>query len=162
MSTFGDDYDCLALPYFTVLKEMNESSRMKHHCSYLVNALTHVVFPWISGRWTFGNEYEISASSNACHQCEPSAVSTHNLYDERPRVRECGGVDVINGFADSVKSCRSTNCQIGHAHVIVDRPDKASDLEMRVSFSLRLCDSTCFKLTTQYKCYTSMKEGNTP
>jgi hypothetical protein len=58
-----------------------------------------------------------------------------------------GGVDVVNGFTNSLKGGGCTNSQIRQAHIIVDGADKADDFEMSVLLGL-LVRNQCYKTKT--------------
>ena len=59
-------------------------------------------------------------------------MPAHNLEHKGSRVRGCGRVDVIDRFTDSVQRSRSADCEIGHAHVIVDGSDEPDDAKVTV------------------------------
>ena len=57
-------------------------------------------------------------------------MSAHYLKYERSLVRGGGRVDAVDGLADSMQRGRSANRQVGHGHIVIDRPDKTDDLEV--------------------------------
>ena len=57
-------------------------------------------------------------------------MSAHYLKYERSLVRGGGRVDAVDGLADSMQRGRSANRQVGHGHIVIDRPDETDDLEM--------------------------------
>lgn len=70
-------------------------------------------------------------------------MPAHDLQHERPRVRDGGGVDVINRLADPVQRRRRTDGQVRHGHVVVDRPDEPDDAEVRVLLGFFGGDLSC-------------------
>jgi hypothetical protein len=70
-------------------------------------------------------------------------MPAHHLKHERSLVRSGGGVDAIDGLADSMQCGRSTNRQVGHGHIVVDRPDESDDLEVPMLDGLSVGDSSC-------------------
>ena len=57
-------------------------------------------------------------------------MSAHYLKYERSLVRGGGRVDAVDGLADSMQRGRSANRQVGHGHIVIDRPDETDDLEV--------------------------------
>jgi hypothetical protein len=53
-------------------------------------------------------------------------------------MRRGGGVDVVDGFADTMKGRRCPNCEIGHGHVVVNGTHKADNLEVAMVSRLLL------------------------
>lgn len=70
-------------------------------------------------------------------------MPTHYFEHERSLVGSSSGIDTINGLANSVQRGRSTNRQVGHGHVVIDRSDKPDDLEVPMLDSLGLRDFSC-------------------
>ena len=67
-------------------------------------------------------------------------MSAHYLKHERSLVRGGGGVDAVDGFADSMQRGRSANRQVGHGHIVIDRPDETDDLEVPMLGGLSVRD----------------------
>ena len=78
------------------------------------------------------------------HQSQPAAMSAHDLEHERSLVGSGSRVDTINSFADSMQRGWSTNSQIGHGHVVIDRPDESHDLKVPMQYGLGLRDFSCW------------------
>lgn len=70
-------------------------------------------------------------------------MSTHDLEHKRSLVGSSSGINTIDGFADSMQRGRSTNCQVGHGHVVVDRPDESDDFKVPMLYCLSFCDFSC-------------------
>ena len=70
-------------------------------------------------------------------------MPAHHLKHERSLVGSGGGVNTINGLTDSVQRGRSANSQVGHGHVVIDRPDKSDDLEMPMLDGLSVRNFSC-------------------
>jgi len=70
-------------------------------------------------------------------------MSTHHLKHKRSLVGSSGGVDTIDGLAYSVQGGRGANCQVGHGHIVIDRPDKSDDLEVPVLDGLSVRYFSC-------------------
>ena len=77
------------------------------------------------------------------HQSQPAAMSTHHLEHERSLVGGSGGVDTIDGLANSVQRGRSANRQVGHGHVVIDGPDESDYFEVPMLDSLSFRDFPC-------------------
>jgi hypothetical protein len=56
---------------------------------------------------------------DATHQRQPSTMSPHNFKHECARVRDSGGMDVVDSLADSVHGSWGADSQIGHGHIII-------------------------------------------
>jgi hypothetical protein len=133
----GDNHNALPLANKTVVLEN----------------VAHLRRPIIGRRRLLGNEKEVGTGSNRSHECEPSTVATHDLDNERTRVRRGSGGDGVDGLADTVKSSNGTDGQVRHRHVIatllahqfatkhsLDRSDKTDNVEVAVSLELLLAD----------------------
>lgn len=70
-------------------------------------------------------------------------MSAHHLQHERPLVGSGRGIDTVYGFADPMQRGGSTNRQIGHGHIVVDRPDESDDFEMAMFINLSFRDLSC-------------------
>ena len=70
-------------------------------------------------------------------------MSTHHLKHKRSLVGSSGGIDTIDGFANSVQRSRSADCQVGHGHIVIDRPDKSDDFEVPMLDGLDVRDFSC-------------------
>lgn len=57
---------------------------------------------------------------NTGHQSQPAAIAPHDFDHEGARVTVCGGVDIVDRFADALKRGRRANRQICQGHVVVD------------------------------------------
>jgi hypothetical protein len=68
-------------------------------------------------------------------------MSPHDFEHERARVRDSGGVDVVDGFADSVQRSRRTDREIGHGHVVIYRPYEPHDPEVTMALNLFIRDA---------------------
>jgi hypothetical protein len=69
-------------------------------------------------------------------------VTAHDFEHESPGVRACSGADIVDGLADTVKSRRCADSQIGHGHIIVNRADQTSDPQMSIEIEVLLCNQT--------------------
>jgi hypothetical protein len=49
---------------------------------------------------------------------------------------ECGRIDIINSFTDTVQSCWGSDSEIGHGHIIVDRANQAYNFKVRMGLGL--------------------------
>ena len=67
-------------------------------------------------------------------------MPTHDLENECTGMTEGSRIDVVNGFADTLESCRSANSQVGHGHVVINGTDEADNLEVCVLARLLLSD----------------------
>jgi len=74
------------------------------------------------------------------HQSQPTTMSTHHLKYKRSLVGSSGGVDTIDGFADSVQGGWSANGQVSHGHIVIDRTDESDDLEVPMLDGLSVRD----------------------
>jgi hypothetical protein len=77
---------------------------------------------------------------NSCKKCEPTAMTTHNFDNKCTRVRICGGVDIINRFANAMQRRRCANSQVREGHVVVDGPNEADDLQVSMGASFLRSD----------------------
>jgi len=77
---------------------------------------------------------------NASHQSKPPAVAPHNLDNESAGVAISCRINVVDSLANTLQSCGCSDGQISHAHVVVDRADKADDLEVCMGFQLLFGD----------------------
>ena len=70
-------------------------------------------------------------------------MSTHHLKHERSLVGSGSRIDAINGFADPMQRGRSTDCHVGHGHIVIDRPDESDYLEVPMLSGLSVRDFSC-------------------
>lgn len=69
---------------------------------------------------------------DTCEECEPATMPAHDLDDKRAGVRERGRLDVVDGFANTVKGGRRADGHVCHRHIVVYGADETDDLEMSV------------------------------
>jgi len=110
--------------------------------TYSLEHLTHLILPLVTLGRLFGDENVIGSgavqhgiampisyhlnptrdppphSRNTCQQGQPTTMPSHDLDDERSRMRTRGGRDRVDGLANPVKGGQTTNGQIGHGHVV--------------------------------------------
>jgi hypothetical protein len=151
-----------SLCYRMPCEKATERRRIYHGETHAANGFTHLRLPLSGFSWSFGDENKICSSSNmmgvisnneianrslnlrdASHQSQPTTMPTHHLKDERSLVGSGRGIYAINCLADSMQSRRSTNRQVGHGHVVIDRPDESNYLEVSMLDGLSLCDLSC-------------------
>ena len=70
-------------------------------------------------------------------------MPAHHLEDKGSLVGSGGGINTIDGLADSVQRGRSTNRQVGHGHIVIDRPNESDDFEVAMLDGLSLRDLSC-------------------
>ena len=70
-------------------------------------------------------------------------MSAHYLKYERSLVRGGGRVDAVDGLADSMQRGRSANRQVGHGHIVIDRPNESDNFEVAMLDDLSLGDLSC-------------------
>lgn len=74
-----------------------------------MDGIAHSVFPTSpaasilvgGGRRRFGDKDEVGTTSNTCEKREPPAVAAHDFKHKCTRMREGGGVNIIDGLANS-------------------------------------------------------------
>lgn len=165
MSSFRDNHNGFSLSDVPVLFELDEKGEetecVHYNETHTSDGFTHLLLPLACFRWSFGNKNEIRSSPvgmrwlvilivesfpnlrHTSHQSQPTAVSAHDLEHERSLVGSGSGVDTIDSFADSMQRGRSTNRQIGHGHVVIDRPDESNDFKVPMQYGLGLRDFSC-------------------
>ena len=84
-----------------------------------------------------------STIPDASHERKPTTVPPHDLQNERAGMRVRGGVDVVDTFANAVKSGRRTDSKVGHGHVVINGTDETDNLQMSVVVRLLLGDLAC-------------------
>lgn len=102
------------------------------------------------------DEDEVCASSDTSEKSKPTAVSAHDLDDERARVGRSSGGDGVDRLADAVESSDGTNGQISACHVVaeelndayqtghlLDGANKTDNVENLVVVGLLLGDAIC-------------------
>ena len=85
---------------------------------YLGDDFAHLALPVLVWR-TLRNKNEICPRANTSHQCEPAAMSTHDLDHESPLVGECCRIDVVHGLTNPAQRRVAANCSIGVGKVVV-------------------------------------------
>lgn len=109
----------------------------KRTAAYAFDEVAHSIPPVALIR-LFWNEYKVGTGSNARHQGEPSAVTTHDLDDEGAGVGRGGGFDIVNHLADAVNGRVAADGDVGTGHVVVDGADETDDVEVLVGGDLLL------------------------
>jgi hypothetical protein len=109
VSSLSDDDDRLTLALVTVLSEEKRELRTdkekggeRRETNTLENA-AHRSLPVLSRRRALRDEHVVGAGRNGGHEGEPTAVTTHDLDNERARVGRGGGRDGVDSFADAVE-----------------------------------------------------------
>lgn len=92
---------------------------------------THFLLPVVVSR-PLRDEDKIGASGNASHQRQPAAMPAHDLNYKGPRVRRCGGLNVVNHLADAGQGRVAANGGISARQVIVDGTHEANNIKMLV------------------------------
>lgn len=131
--------------------------------THTADCLTHLCLPFSSFGWPLGDEDEIGPSPSmrrirnpeknrrgysldvryTSHQSQPTAIPTHYFEHKRSLVGGSRGVYAIDCLTDSVQRGRGTNRQIGHGHIVVDRPDEPNNLEVAMLGKLSFRNLAC-------------------
>jgi len=65
----------------------------------------------------------------------------HDFEHECSRVRDSGGMYVVDSFADPVQCGRRADCEIGHGHVVIYRSDESHNPEVPMARNLFIRDA---------------------
>ena len=70
-------------------------------------------------------------------------MSSHDLDDKRPLVRESGCVDVVDRLADALERAVAPDSRVGAAQIIINGSDQSDNVEMPVRLDLLFCPFPC-------------------